>query len=150
MEQKCPECGAPIVNGGCSYCNYRVPQATQNINNTAYVQQPQAQNINNTSFVQRPQTQNVQPQFVQSQGYNGQPIMVNVGMVEKESKKSKTVALLLCIFLGWLGVHKFYVGKIGMGIIYFLTGGLFGIGWIIDIILIAVGSFKDEFDLPLK
>lgn len=48
--------------------------------------------------------------------------------------KNKWVSLILCIFLGLLGIHKFYEGKIGMGIIYLLTFGIFGIGWIIDII----------------
>lgn len=58
--------------------------------------------------------------------------------------KEKKVALLLCIFLGTIGVHYFYVGKIGMGILYLLTLGLFGIGWIVDIIRIATGSFRDK------
>jgi TM2 domain-containing membrane protein YozV len=58
--------------------------------------------------------------------------------------KNKIVALILCIFLGGLGIHRFYVGKIGTGILWLLTGGLFGIGWIVDIIMIAVGSFKDK------
>lgn len=52
--------------------------------------------------------------------------------------KDKWVALLLCIFLGGLGVHKFYEGKVGMGILYLLTMGLFGIGWLIDIIVILL------------
>lgn len=46
--------------------------------------------------------------------------------------KNKWVSLLLCIFT--ICGHKFYEGKIGMGIIYIFTGGLFFIGWIIDII----------------
>ncbi len=46
--------------------------------------------------------------------------------------KNKWVSLLLCIFLGFFGAHKFYEGKIGMGIIYLFTGGLFCIGLIID------------------
>lgn len=58
--------------------------------------------------------------------------------------KSKTVALLLAIFLGYFGVHRFYVGKAGTGIIWLFTGGMFGIGWLIDIIMIAVGSFRDK------
>lgn len=45
-----------------------------------------------------------------------------------------TVELWLCLLLGWLGAHKFYVGKMGMGILYLLTFGLFGFGWIIDAI----------------
>ena len=52
--------------------------------------------------------------------------------------KNKWVALCLCIFLGVLGAHKFYEGKIGMGILYLLTGGLLGIGVVIDIIGILV------------
>jgi TM2 domain-containing membrane protein YozV len=60
------------------------------------------------------------------------------------SDKSKITALLLCIFLGGLGVHRFYVGKIGTGVVWLLTGGILGIGWLIDIIMIAVGKFKDK------
>ncbi len=50
--------------------------------------------------------------------------------------KNKWIALLLCIFT--LCGHKFYEGKIGMGILYLFTAGLFGIGWIVDIISIAL------------
>ena len=66
------------------------------------------------------------------------------------SQKKKATALLLCIFLGGLGMHRFYAGKIGTGILYLFTFGLFGIGWFIDLILIATGSFRDEFYLPIK
>lgn len=59
-------------------------------------------------------------------------------------EKTGIVALLLCIFLGYLGIHRFYVGKTGTGILYLLTGGFLGIGVIIDIIMIAVGSFTDK------
>lgn len=60
------------------------------------------------------------------------------------SSKSRLAALLLCIFLGGIGVHRFYVGKIVSGILWLLTGGLFGIGAVIDLILIIVGEFKDS------
>ena len=46
--------------------------------------------------------------------------------------KSKWVALLLWFFFGFFGGHKFYEGKILMGIVYILTAGLFGIGWVVD------------------
>ena len=60
------------------------------------------------------------------------------------SPQNWVAALLLCIFLGVLGVHRFYVGKIGTGILMLLTAGVFGILWIIDIIMIAIGSFTDR------
>lgn len=60
------------------------------------------------------------------------------------SDKNWIATLLLCIFLGTLGIHRFYVGKIGTGLLMLLTGGGFGIWWIIDIIVIAMGSFTDK------
>lgn len=49
---------------------------------------------------------------------------------------NKWVAFILCFFLGWMGLHKFYEGKIALGVIYLFTFGLFGIGWFIDTIVI--------------
>ena len=54
------------------------------------------------------------------------------------------LAWILLTFLGWLGIHRFYMGKIFTGIIWLLTGGIVGIGVLIDIILIAVGTFRDK------
>jgi hypothetical protein len=56
---------------------------------------------------------------------------------------SRLVALVLCALLGYLGIHRFYVGKIASGILWLCTGGLFGVGYIIDLILIATGNFRD-------
>lgn len=55
--------------------------------------------------------------------------------IEYQKKKKE---LLLCIFLGWCGVHRFYRKKIGTGILYFFTFGCFCIGWIADIIIIVL------------
>ena len=49
-------------------------------------------------------------------------------------QRSKWVALLLCLLLGYIGAHKFYECKTGMGILYLFTFGLFGIGWFVDTI----------------
>lgn len=59
------------------------------------------------------------------------------------SPKSKAVVLPLCIFLGVLGVHRYYVGKIGTGVLWTLTAGFFGIGWVVDIFTVALGGFYD-------
>lgn len=52
--------------------------------------------------------------------------------------KNKWVALILWFFLGVVGGHKFYEGKIGTGILYLFTGGLFIIGWVIDFFALLV------------
>lgn len=48
----------------------------------------------------------------------------------------KAASLALCLFFGCFGAHKFYEGRIGMGVVYFFTFGLFGIGWLIDLFAI--------------
>ena len=65
-------------------------------------------------------------------------------------EKDWLVALLLCFFLGYLGVHRFYTGHIGIGVIQLLTGGGCGIWFLIDFILILVGSYTDVDGKSLK
>ena len=64
-------------------------------------------------------------------------------------QKSWIVALLLSFFLGVLGVHRFYVGKIGTGVLMLVTFGGLGVWALIDFIMIAVGKFSDKQGLPL-
>ena len=59
------------------------------------------------------------------------------------AQKSWLVTLLLCLFVGTLGIHRFYVGKIGTGILQLITFGGFGIWTLVDIILIACKKFTD-------
>ena len=60
------------------------------------------------------------------------------------SDKRILPVFLLFFFLSWLGIHRFYVGKIGTAILYIITLGGFGIWWIVDLILIVTGSFTDN------
>ena len=61
-----------------------------------------------------------------------------------KSDKSNTVALLLCFFLGFLGIHRFYVGKIGTGVLMLITLGGLGIWNLVDFILIVMQKFTDS------
>lgn len=81
---------------------------------------------------------------------NAQANVVNSGFSTGISPKSKMVTLILSIFLGGLGIHRFYVGKIGTGIIWLLTAGCCGIGWIYDIVKVATGTFKDGAGLIIS
>ena len=68
----------------------------------------------------------------------------------EKSDKNFVAVLLLCFFLGVLGVHRFYVGKVGTGVIQLLTLGGLGIWVLVDLIMIAVGNFKDKQGLVIK
>jgi len=57
---------------------------------------------------------------------------------------SRTVAALLAFFLGALGVHRFYVGKVGTGVLQILTVGGLGLWTLIDFVVILVGGFRDK------
>ncbi|MBQ8605311.1 MAG: TM2 domain-containing protein [Clostridia bacterium] len=61
---------------------------------------------------------------------------------------SKIVAIIITWFLGGLGVHRFMAGKIGTGIVWLLTGGACGIGWIIDFIQVCMGKFTKKDGTP--
>ena len=77
-----------------------------------------------------------QPQIVINNSSSANANAMNGGMGYMGKRCSKWVAFFLCLFLGELGAHKFYEGKAGMGILYLFTLGLFGIGWVIDLIVI--------------
>lgn len=119
-----------------------------------YGQQPMYQQPQ-VPYGQQPMYQQPQVPYGQQSMYQQPPIINNVqvqsnsGYTSLVSVKSKTIALVLAIFLGYLGIHRFYVGKPISGVVYFFTAGVFGLGWIIDIILILAGSFRDGMGFPI-
>ena len=60
-------------------------------------------------------------------------------MANEVTKKGWFLALM-CFFFGYLGVHRFLVGKVGTGCLWLFTGGLFGIGVLVDLIMLLCGS----------
>ena len=160
---KCPNCGAEGGDGRfCPYCGSELP-----IRNNQAAVPNQYNNSNNNyhvvnNYYVNPGFPNQMPmnpipgnQVAQNnyqQNLSGQyfiPQQNTRTVCPVSSSKSKNTALLLCFFMGVFGIHQFYVGKTGKGILYLLTGGLFGIGWLIDLFTIAENKFKDSNDLPL-
>lgn len=66
------------------------------------------------------------------------------------SRRSRLIALILVILTGVIGGHRYYVGKIGTGILFTLTGGFAGFGTLYDLIMICIGRFTDCHGYPLK
>ena len=107
----CKHCGAKIPEAAviCTACGCQVEEMK-----SAHEQQPSIVINNANSNVNTNQN----------------------GVMFMAKAKNKWVAFLLCVFLGYIGVHKFYEGKVGMGILYLFTWGLFGIGWLVDCIVL--------------
>jgi TM2 domain-containing membrane protein YozV len=87
-----------------------------------------------------------QASFCPSCGHPAHPKTTSPGFRADKavSPHSRLAALLLCLFLGALGVHRFYVGKTGTGVAMIFTLGGLGIWVMIDLIMIVVGSFTDS------
>ena len=66
------------------------------------------------------------------------------------SDKDWLTAVLLSLFIGWLGIDRFYLGYTGLGILKLITCAGLGIWYVIDLILIAMGRLNDANNLPLR
>lgn len=112
-DKQCPHCGGYInVNAViCPMCGCQVQAMSQPIYQQPAYQQPNIY-INNTN--------------------------TNVNRVGFGRPVNKWTAFILCLFFGFLGAHKFYEGRAGMGFLYLCTLGLGCIGWIIDIFSILM------------
>lgn len=129
---KCNNCGAETKGKYCDYCGSELPNDQQMV--VTAINDDSKTIINNYYALPR-----------QTATFSDQN-----NLHVTTSNKSKSIALMLCITLGYLGVHYFYVGKIGIGLLYLLTFGIFGFRWIIDIVRIACGGFKDYSGILIK
>ena len=75
--------------------------------------------------------------------------MTNMNPDGAVSQKKFVPAVLLCFFLGAFGIHRFYLGKVGTGILMLVTLGGLGIWTLIDFVRLVVGSLGDKDGLPL-
>ncbi len=138
--ESCPNCGTPMKKGEkkfCKHCGESIdkdcvvcPKCGKQVEEISNQDKNIVINNNNTA---------VASAVAQAGGYGN--------MI---SPKSRLVAALLCFFVGFLGIHRFYVGKIGTGIIWLLTLGLFGFGVLVDFIMILIGSFRDQMGFWVK
>lgn len=93
-----------------------------------------------------PQQQYGQPQYQQQYG---QPQYQQQYNYAQSQQKDWLTTLLLCIFLGWLGIHRFYTGHTVIGVIQLLTLGGCGIWVLVDFIMILTNSYRDSNGFPL-
>ena len=121
----CKNCGVEIGdNAFCPNCGTPVSHAP--VDNPVYQQAPQ------------------QPVYQQA------PVNINIGANPTVSNKDWLTTLLLCLFFGGLGVHRFYSGKTGTGVLWLLTFGCLGIGSLVDFIMICCGTFTDGQGIQIK
>lgn len=118
----CPQCGAPIDPGAveCKYCGERLAQQQVNRQmNQQPVQQQMGQPVQQPQggYVQQP-VQQMRPPMQQPQTVYIQQPVYTTAINPAWPVKSKILAGLLAILFGGFGIHKFYMGKIGMGILY--------------------------------
>jgi hypothetical protein len=129
--------------GACTYCGRLFcPDCLVDVNGRNYCREHVAHAFPDTSTQSAQQNQ---PNIIINNTSTNANSNVNTGGYGGIfSTKSRLVAFLLCFFVGPLGIHRMYVGKIGTGVLYLCTVGLCGFGVLVDLILILVGSFKDS------
>lgn len=139
MEGKCPQCGAPLDGERCGYCGYRAPHKA------GKKKKREESRTADAREAQTPQPE-TEPVF-HDDVFKDAP---GEGILYGISRKKWSTTLLLCVFLGCFGAHRFYTKKMYTGLLYLCTLGLFGVGWVVDILLILTDMFRDGYDLTLR
>lgn len=143
---ECPNCGAQVVGTVCEYCGTILKGAD-----------PQVVVVNNYYGSDAPQGQAGASQWTghKNAGYTPAPSVTPQASAAQQaayanvSPKSRTATVILALFFGCIGAHRFYTGRVGLGILYLFTCGLFCFGWIIDVVLALLGELKDRQGRPI-
>ncbi len=146
----CPECGAPVKKSKyCQQCGSELPAGTRIcptcgfvLNKSKYCQYC-GKEIDEECIIcpccgkQISTVKQEQPQIIiNNVNTNTNEANITADIFEDEKECDKWIAFLLCLFLGIFGAHKFYEERYGLAVLYLLTGGLCGIGAIVDLIAI--------------
>lgn len=142
---KCPECGNSVSDNArncpkcgysftkmkfCKYCGEKIPE-------DSVVCTKCGRQVEDGSKVGGGITINNAATSSASASSSSQSVQ-NTQNAREKKEINKVTSLILCIFFGYFGTHKFYEGKVGLGILYLFTLGIFCIGWIVDIIIISM------------
>lgn len=129
MMTRCAICGAPLTGNVCSYCGTPVQTGRKaaGTNARTHTNGSGAENGRETRSERKTRRTEAEAASCRTVA----------------SPRSKWVALILCLTLGWLGIHRFYVGKIGTGVLFWITRGFHGIGIVVDLVLILSDRFED-------
>ena len=164
MATQCPICGAPLDGKECGYCGYKNPSWQEEKTDArggpyAFSTIAWANMKQSVSAYRREEERRFaedrryeeERRFEEDRRYAQENLYRNAVPYSRSfSHYSKWTAFVLCLLLGLLGVHRFYVRKIGTGLLWFFTLGFFGLGWLVDVIMILAGVFTDRSGLALR
>ena len=144
MAEKCPICGERLSSNKCPMCGYTARTSTWSQRTTAceecltpeipLTEKPIRNPLHKTECEDCHPTPS--PHIYSDRFKNITPITAG--------KMTKSTLLLITVLFGWCGIHRLIMGKYVSGILYMTTFGLYGFGWLLDILLVLFGKFKDR------